>query len=301
MKKQLLTVMLCGALLTGCSTASAPNTNGSGTSADNFVEQSAVAKVDLDDFTIGGCTALSLAGNLAAAKAGDTSYQTACDKTAFCGNSEAAWHNLLDGKLDVVFAYAPSDETKQKLDEQGISLIEVGTDALVFLAGTNPEADQTPIWTKQNLFAAYEKDNASAWTGYAAASGSDSRQLFAAVFGTDASGVTIQSGEDTLTAACPHTAGTLCYTTWLSLLQNGKPNHTEIVGIDGILPTETQEGYPFTVSYYAAVRSDLENNDPAMLFYRWIGSDAGQKWLSEVIVPQTAEGTNESDPMTQAS
>lgn len=303
MKKQLLTVMLCGALLTGCDTASVPHTNGSGTSAGSFVEQPTVARVDLDDFIIGGCTSLSLAGNLAAAKAGDTSYETACDKTAFSGNSEAAWQNLLDGKLDVVFAYVPSAEIKQKLDEQGISLIEVGTDALVFLAGTNPKAYQTPVWTKQNILAAYEKDNTSAWIGYAAASGSDSRELFATVFGTDASGVTIQSGEDTLTAACPHTAGTLCYTTWLSLLQNGKPDNTKIADIDGILPTETQKGisYPFTVSYYVAVRSDLENNDPAMLFYRWISSDAGQEWLSEATVLQTAEETDESNDMTQAS
>lgn len=303
MKKQLLAVMLCGALLTGCGTATVPQQNGSGVSG-SAVEQPTVRRVDLDDFAFGGCEALSLAGNLAAAKAGDTSYEGAQDKTAFAGNSEAAWQRLLDGKLDVVLAYKPSIETQNKLEEQGISLVEVGTDALVFLAGSSPEEDTRLDWTKQDILTAYQQENASGWTGYAAAAGSDSRRMFAALFDSDVTGVTMQSGEDTLTAACPHTTGTVCYTTWLSLLQNGKPENTQIVSIDGILPGDIAEdgtAYPLTVSCYLAVRPGLEQNDPAMLFYRWLGSDAGCTWLAEAVLPPAAEETGESDDMAQAS
>ncbi len=303
MKKQLLAVLLCGALLTGCGTAAVPQQTGSGASG-SAPEQPVVERVDPDDFSFGGCASLSLAGNLAAAKAGDTSYEAAHDKAAFAGNSEEAWQRLLDGELDVVLAYAPSAEMQKKLEEQGISLVEVGTDALVFLAGSSPEEDTSLDWTKQDLFTVYQKDNTSGWTGYAAAAGSDSRRIFTAVFGSDAPGVTMQSGEDTLTAACPHTTGTVCYTTWLSLLRNGKPNDTSIIAVDGMLPGDTAEegkSYPLTVSYYLAVRPGLEQNDPAMLFYRWLGSDAGRTWLAEAVLPPAAEETGESDDMSQAS
>lgn len=303
MKKQLLAVMLCGALLTGCGATAVPQQNGSSASG-SALEQPTVRRVDLDDISFGGCASLSLAGNLAAAKAGDTSYEAASDKTAFAGSSEAAWQRLLDGKLDAVLAYAPSADTAKKLEEQGISLVEVGTDALVFLAGSSPEDDMILDWTKQDILAAYQQDSASGWTGYAAAAGSDSRRMFAAVFGSDATGVTMQSGADTLTAACSHTTGTVCYTTWLSLLQNGKPDDTRMIAVDGMLPGDTAEdgtSYPLTVPYYLAVRPGLEAEEPVMLFYRWLGSDAGREWLASAAVPPAAEEIGESDDMTQAS
>lgn len=298
MKKQLLAVLLCGTLLTGCSMSAASQPNHAGTSGSANA-YTTVQQIDLDDFVFGGCASLSLAGNLAAAKAGNTSYEGARDQTAFTGSSEAAWQRLIDGKLDVALVYAPSEETKEELEKQGISLAQVGTDALVFLAGSSSEEDTPLDWTQQDILTAYQNEQ-SDWTGYAAAAGSDSRTMFAAVFGFDALGVTILSGKDSLTAACPHTEGTVCYDTWISLLQNGKPEDTNLIAVDGALPGDTAnegDAYPFTVPYYVAVRPGLEQNAPAMLFYRWLSSDTGRTWLLEAILPPEME----SNEMSQSS
>lgn len=309
MKKQLLAVMLCGILLTGCGTAAVPQDESVG-AAGSAAERSVVHRIDLDDFIFGGCTSLALAGNLAAAKAGDISYETASDKTKFAGNSENAWQGLLNGKLDVVLAYEPGAETAAQLKEQGIEWLEIGTDALVFLAGSSPENDTVLDLTKEDILAAYQENGSGSWIGYASAPNSDSRALFTEIFGQDCAGVTVKSGEDTLTAACPHTEGSLCYTTYLSLLKNGKPENTQIIAMDGILPnnptvsapdenasggkTEVKQ-YPLQVPYYIAVRPDLKADDPTMQFYRWLASDEGKAWLADAAVPAVPKEDNEME------
>ncbi|MCD8357135.1 MAG: hypothetical protein LUE11_11290 [Clostridia bacterium] len=313
MKKQLLAVMLCSALLTGCGTAAVPVEKGSGI-VGSAEERPVVHQIDLDDFTFGGSASLALAGNLAAAKAGDVSYETASDKTEFTGSSEEAWQCLLDGKLDVALAYAPSAETATQLKEQGIEWLEIGTDALVFLAGSSPENETVLDLTKEDILAAYQENGSESWIGYASAPNSDSRRIFATIFGQECTGVTVKSGEDTLTAACPHTEGTLCYATYLSLVKNGKPENTQMIAVDGILPNSTvvsasdenisdrtetaEEQYPLQVPYYIAVRPDMEADHPAMQFYRWLASDEGKAWLADAVVPVVQE---EQTDMPEAS
>lgn len=281
MKKQLLAAALCSVmLLTGCGAAPAVQPDNGSAPEDGTEPVSVVQRMDLDTMAFGGCASLTLAGNLAAAKAADTDYETAADQTYFSGTSEQAWQRLLSGTLDVVLAYEPDAETKKQLEAEGIEWIEVGRDALVFLSGANTQMDMT----KEDILAAYQNGGSDTCTGYASAPGSEERDMFTAVFGTDDAGVTVQSGEDTLTAACPHTEGTICYTTYLSLLQNGKPQNTQVVAVDGILPNvreEEEQVYPLQVPYYIAVRSGTDENDPAMLLMQWLSSESGKAWLAQ--------------------
>lgn len=301
MKKQLLVGILCSVMLTGCG-ASSPAVQPNGSAATGSAEMvSVVNRIDLDDFTFGGCASLALAGNLAAAKAGDTDYETAADETKFTGTSELAWQRLLDGTLDVVLAYEPDEETKEQLEEQGIEWLEAGTDALVFLAGTGTQSEAVFDLTKEDILKAYQNDGSADRVGYAAAPASVERDMFSSIFGVDAAGAVITVGEDTLTAACPHTEGTLCYVTYLSLLENGKPEHTQVVAVNGILPNcsmEAEQAYPLQVPYYIAVRNGLDADDPAMLFTRWLSSETGRKWLEQAAVPSFPE---EENGMTEAS
>lgn len=288
---KLLAVVLCGTLLAGCGTA-APE--GSGSAVEQPEETGlAVHEIAASEFAaFGGCASLELPGRMAAAAATSSTYDATAAFTSFSGSSEQAWQKLLDGELEVVLAYEPSAEQKKQLEEQGIVLQPVGTDALVFLAGSDPEQDTAVDLSQQDILRAYQAGESAAWKGYAAASGSDSRTLFADLLGTDGAGVTVTEGDDTLTAACPHTNGTLCYTTYLSLQQNGQPENTTLAAVDGSIPGAqtlqkpgaSEQTYPLQATYYVACRADLDENDPAMLFYRWLSSEDGIDWLYEATI-----------------
>ena len=284
---KLLAAALCGVLLTGCAPQAVSDDAGS--AADQPESANLVVnEIAVSEFAVfGGCAALELPGRMVAAAATGSRYDETARFTAFSGSSEQTWQKLLDGELEVALAYAPSDAQREQLEEQGVLLQPVGADALVFLAGTDA-ADIALNFSKQDLLRIYQQGDAT-WKGYAAAPKSDARLLFSDWMGTDCAGVTLDENGETLTAACPHTTGTLCYTTYLSLQQTGLPENTQIVAVDGIVPSAqtlheprvSAEGYPIQITYYAACRAGLDENDPAMLLYRWLTSEDGMHWLHQ--------------------
>ena len=288
MKKQLLAAALCCAVLTGC--GAAPAETPSGSAEVTQTKETIVDKIP-NDFTLGCSAALKLPAGLARAAACGETYEEAAREVLTMKNSDAAWDALLDGDVDVAIGYAPSAEQEQKLKEQGITLHKIGTEALVVLAG----GTDTPVsLTKNEVLQAFQLQS-DAWKGYAAAKNTDSRALFQSVFGQDCAGVTVQQGDDTLTAACPHTQGTLCYTTYGSLMQNGQPEQTTVVTVDGKLPSDAD--YALTQDVYAAVRQGVDQTDPETLFVDWLATDQGSAWLHEAIAGNL---TGETD-MAEAS
>lgn len=287
-RNSLFAAVLCTVLLAGCGAAPVQEGSAAGSASEEPAQSATVEKIPADGLeAFGGCESLSLPGNLAAAAATGGDYEDASALTSFYGTSEEAWQRLLDGDLDIVLAYAPDSETEAKLKEQGVLLQPVGTDALVFLAGSAQES--SAALTRDEIAAAYKGSSAN-WKGYASAPSADSRKLFAQLFGADSAGVQVKDGEDMLTAACPHTAGTLCYTTWLEMQENGIPQGTAVVAVDGIMPTVqtlTEAAgsavYPLRAQYSLAVCGGLEEDDPAMLFYRWLTSEDGMNWLAEAV------------------
>lgn len=286
MKKQLLAAVLCCAVLTGCGTA--PANTPAGSAETTQTEKTVLDKIP-NDFTLGCGAALKLPAGLARAAACGETYEEAAREVLTMKNSDAAWNALLDGDLDVAIGYAPSAEQEQKLKEQGITLQKIGTDALVILAGGT---DAPVSMTKNEVLQAFQLQSET-WKGYAAAKNTDSRALFRSVFGQDCAGVTVQQGDDTLTAACPHTQGTLCYTTYGSLMQNGQPEQTTVVTVDGKLPSDA--GYALTQDIYAAVRQGVDQQDPEELFVNWLATDKGSAWLHEAVAGTLAEDTDTSE------
>ena len=280
-KHLLLIAAVCVTMFTGCSTQQ--------DTADVPAKQEVVDHISAKKFAdFGGCASLKMPGNLATAAATDSSYEKAENITSFYGTSEQAWKRLLDGKQDVIFAYEPSDEIKKQLEEQKICWQKVGTDALVMLAGGTT---QSPTLTKEQIVSAYS-DKKNAWTGYSSVSGSDSRILFENLCANGDSSVilgeSVMENGAALTACCPHTPGTLCYTTYLSIHEHGQPMNTTMVAVNGVLPseqtltsvnTDTKPAYSFQVPYYIACRGDLKINDSAKVFYDWMTSEEGMKWL----------------------
>lgn len=284
-RNSLFAVALCAVLLTGCGAAPTQEGSAEGSASVESVQSVTVESIPADGLErFGGCELLSLPGNLAASAATGSAYAEVSD-SLFYGTSEEAWQRLLDGELDVVLAYAPDSDTETKLKEEGVTIQAIGSDALVFLTD---DAQETTL-TSEEIEAAYQ-GGSSNWKGYASAPGSDSRKLFAQIFGSDGTGVQIQDGDDTLTAACPHTQGTLCYTTYLEMQENGIPQGTAVAAVDGVLPSaqtlalNADSGqYPLRTQYFIAVRDGLEENDPAMLFYRWLTSEDGIDWLTQAV------------------
>ena len=283
MKKQLLAAALCCAVLTGC--GAAPEPSGS---AQTQIEQTVVDKIS-NDFTLGSSAALKLPAGLARAAACGETYEEAAREVLTMQNSDAAWDALLVGDVDAAIGYAPSEQQRQRLKEQGITLQKIGTDALVIVAGG---IEQPVSLTKSEVLQAFAQQS-DTWKGYAAAKNTDSRKLFAAVFGQDCAGVTTKQGEDTLTAACPHTAGTLCYMTYAALMQNGQPEQTTVVTVDGKLPDE--DGYALTCDMYAAVRQDAQLNDAETVFVNWLATEKGMAWLHEAIQGTLTQETQMPD------
>ena len=287
--KILLAVMVGTMMLSGCSSQpKQPDTD----AAQQPRQAETVKKLSFKELgDIGGCASLYMPGNLAAAAATNSSYEKAQDDTSFYGNSEDAWQSLLDGERDIVFAYEPSEQMAQELKEQNITWKQVGTDALVFLAGGT---DVSPALKQQDIVQAYEQKHPT-WSGYASAPQTDSHMLFDRLLASGNPAVKGKVMADGNTAACPHTQGTLCYTTYLSFLDHSKPENTALVQVDGVLPgAQTLDAYALRVPYYAACRSDLDVNDADMIFYRWLTSEEGMMWLrQETLTPQTLETMEE--------
>lgn len=286
MKKQLLAAALCCAVLTGCGAAPAKTPTGSAESTQT--EETVVDKIS-NDFTLGCGAALKLPAGLARAAACGETYEESARQVLTMKTSDDAWDALLAGDLDAAIGYAPSAEQEQRFKEQGITLHKIGTDALVILAGGT---DETVALTKSEVLQAFELQS-DTWKGYAAAKNADSRKLFASIFGQDCAGVTVQQGEDTLTAACPHTQGTLCYTTYGTLMQNGQPEQTTVVTVDGKLPSDAD--YALTQDVYTAVRADADANDPETLFADWLATDKASAWLHEAVAGTLTEETEASE------
>ena len=286
MKKQLLAAALCCAVLTGCGAAPAKTPTGSAESTQT--EETVVDKIS-NDFTLGCSAALKLTAGLARAAACGETYEESARQVLTMQTSDDAWDALLAGDLDAAIGYAPSEEQEQRFKEQGITLHKIGTDALVILAGGT---DEPVALTKSEVLQAFELQS-DTWKGYAAAKNADSRKLFASIFGQDCAGVTVQQGEDTLTAACPHTQGTLCYTTYGALMQNGQPEQTTVVTVDGKLPSDAD--YALTQDVYAAVRADADTNDPETLFADWLATDKASAWLHEAVAGTLTEETEASE------
>ncbi len=208
MKKQiLLAAVLCGLVAAGCGSQQTQSESGSAAgSADTAAEkQNIVTRLPEDEFpAFGGCESLALPGNLAAAAALATDYESAEELTAFYGSSSEAWQRLLDGDVDIILAYDPDEDMQEELEQAGVTMQCVGTDALVFLVPeTSAEGGGGQTITQDEILAAYSEEE-SEWTGYASLPTSSERQLFTQLFGIDSAGVTIQQDGDTLTAACPH-------------------------------------------------------------------------------------------------
>lgn len=286
MKKQLLAAALCCAVLTGCGTAPAKTPTGS---AEQTQTEEDVVDTVSNDFVLGCSAALKLPAGLARSVACGETYEESARQVLTMQTSDAAWDALLSGDLDAAIGYAPSAEQEQRLKEQGITLHKIETDALVILAGGTEE----PVsLTKSEVLQAFELQS-DTWKGYAAAKNADSRKLFTSIFGQDCAGVTAQQGEDTLTAACPHTQGTLCYTTYGALMQNGQPEQTTVVTVDGKLPSDAD--YVLTQDVYAAVRADADANDPETVFVNWLATDKASAWLHEAVAGTLTEEAEASE------
>lgn len=261
---KLLLAVLCGIFLTGCGAAAEiPD-----------VITDTISRSEFPAF--GGCQELHLAGTLAASAASGTSYEGASSLIQFSNTNKQAWEKLLAGDLDIILAYAPPEE----IDGETVLMQPIGTDPLTFLAG----GTQEPVsLTKSEIIAAYQHEGT--WQGYASAPDSASRLAAENLLGIG--GYTITEDDETLTAACPYTAGTICYTTYLSVREDGKPENTAFAAVDGILPME--EAYPYQIQYFAACRAGLEQNDSAMVLYRWLTSEEGIQWLHETTVSDLPE------------
>ncbi len=293
-KNRVLSAVLCALLLTGCTVSAPGRTN-------QETQDKTISKISAEDFTsFGGCAALRHAGQLTAAAATGSKVEKAANRISFYGSSDEAWQRLMRGELDVVLAYAPDASTAQALEKQGISPKVAGTDALVFLAGGTVQPQSL---TRAQISAAYRNGGTEQWKGYAAAPGSSARQLFADQFGGDDMGVTVTEGETVLTAACPHTAGSLCCTTYLALRERSQPQGTALVAVDGTLPEETtlpepgtseESAYPLQTNYYIACRSGLDKDNPAMLFYNWLTSESGRHWLYQATIGTEAAAAGEA-------
>ena len=63
-----------------------------------------------------------------------------------CSKTHGAWLNLIDGKVDMIFAVAPTDEEKQYLNEKDVDVVMrlYGCDGLVFMGNSsNPVKNLT--------------------------------------------------------------------------------------------------------------------------------------------------------------
>lgn len=278
-------VLLCLGFMPGCQSSQSPvskvDSDVSDTSADEYA--------GLWDRIDGSTATIPLTEGIMKHWLG-LSDEEAAQQVSHSKTYNAFW-KLIEGDADLVFVTSPLEEWLNAGRQQDVEVevIPVVKDALVFLANRKNEVNSL---TQQQLKSIYtgEVTNWSSLGGADAAikpfqrpQTSGSQALFLQLLMKDTEPAQAVPGLEVMSmgglidsvAAYDNAESSIGYSVFYYAADMYRNNEVKLIGVDGVAPsrdTIADGSYPLITYYYAVVRKDTPETDPARL-----ESDGGKR------------------------
>ena len=209
-----------------------------------------------------------------------------------CGKTSWAYNDLIQGEVDIIFVFGPSEEITDYADVAGVELefTLIGKEAFVFFANINNPVDSLTVEEIKNIYSGETvnwKDvggNNQEIIAYQRNESSGSQTALLRVMDEvevmEAPGELIQTGMSGIileVSSYQNNSNAIGYS-FLYFATEMVPNdQIKLFAIDGIAPTKENIAngtYPFIDDFYAVTRKDKSKNTKKLL--DWILSDEGQ-------------------------
>ena len=217
-----------------------------------------------------------------------------------CSTTPYAYESLVNGEADLLLVYEAAEETKQMIEDSGVSLdfIPIGRDALVFIVNeSNPVAgltvsQLTDIYTGKttNWRQVGGEDNDIA--AFQRSSDSGSQALFMKLlmkgrtpmqapteFYPTEMGALIEALAEYNNAGNAIGYSVYYYANYMY----AKPG-LKFLAVNGVVPSDetiASSRYPFVNEFYAVVRSDEPADSPARQIANWLATEQGKELIRE--------------------
>lgn len=224
-----------------------------------------------------------------------------------------AWLNLADGKADIVFLVAPTEDEMAYFAEKGVDIeMKVyGYDGLVFMGNESNPVENLTSDQIRSIYSGNIKnwielggENADILV-YIRNPESGSQRLFESLVWEgydmpDFSAMNFAEGEIDPTVTqreviVEEDMGDITYSVLLNQYSIGfnimsyidsefADSTLKLFSVDGYAPTTenfASGGYPFLTTSYVAIRADAPEGSPARMLYDWVGSEESYALFSE--------------------
>ncbi len=249
---------------------------------------------------VGGSLALKPYGQALTATVLNIPREGAIDPEIWEGSTTEKYMQFVDGEIELLLAYEPSEEAIAYAEEKGFEweITAIGADALVFIC-----SNENPV---QNLTMEQIKDiytgKITNWSqvggkdapliAYQRNRDSGSHTLFDKLLGLGDALVAppkdqqVESMIGLLEAIADYdnSENALGYTVYyyLTNMESEKLDRSKILWMDGIEPTNRNIAtgkYTLVNDFYVAIPKDLPKDAPARILYNWILSQQGKQLL----------------------
>ena len=297
--KKIIPLLIAIALtfsLFGCSKKNAPPTEQTTQPEGNFI-------FTQENFPIvGGSLALKPFGQALTATVLGIPREGAIDPEIWEGSTTEKYRQFVDGEIELLLAYEPSEEAIAYAKEKGFEweITAIGADALVFICSNlNPVNNLTMEQLRQIYSGKLTNwnqvgGNDATIAAYQRNRDSGSHTLFDKLMGLGDQ--LIEPPKDQLVesmiglleavADYDNAENALGYTVYyyLTNMESDKLASSKILWADGIEPTNQNIStgkYPLVNDFYVAIPKDLPEDAPARILYNWIISQQGKQLLEQ--------------------
>ncbi len=251
---------------------------------------------------VGGSLALKPFGQALTATVLGIPREGAIDPEIWEGSTTYKYQQFVDGEIELLLAYEPSEEAVEYAKEKGFEweITAIGADALVFICSNqNPVQNLTLEQIKQIYSGEITNwkqvgGNDAEMAAYQRNRESGSHTLFDKLINLGDKLVEppkeqqIGSMIGLLEAVADYdnSANALGYTVYyyLTNMESDKLASSKILWVDGIEPTNENIStgkYTLVNDFYVAIPKNLPEDAPARILYNWIISQQGKELLEQ--------------------
>jgi phosphate transport system substrate-binding protein len=226
-------------------------------------------------------------------------YHRGIDRLVLCSRTPGAYENLLEGKADIIFCMAPSDEQKKQFSDNGksLKLVPIGREAFVFFVNKKNIIDNVTIENIQGIYSGkitnWKELNGGRQNirAFQRSENSGSQTMLEKIMGDipimeprkeDIS--TGMGGIINQVAVYRNFSNAIGYSFLFYSMEMVKNDQIKLLSVEGVYPSRKtiQNGtYPFSDSFYAIYVDTEDKNENIDVFIEWILSSQGQDLIEK--------------------
>ena len=226
-------------------------------------------------------------------------YHKGIERLVLCSKTPGAYENLLQGKADIIFCFAPSVSQEKQFYDNGMNLklVPIGREAFVFFVNKKNIVNNVTIENIQGIYSGKIKNwrklrgSNQKIRAFQRPENSGSQTMLKKIMGNipimEPRKENISSGMGDIidqVAVYKNFSNAIGYSFLFYSTEMVKNDQIKLLSIEGIYPSrETiQNGrYPFSDDFYAIYVDTGDKNENIELFIEWILSEQGQELVSK--------------------